>query len=345
MRPARISVLLILIAPLLFVIEPGSSRAALPIVRANSPTASISIDGGPFYEGAWHLNPNTNANPDYYMIGSSLPYGTKKIVFRTDLDSIAFDVQAGNEYDFIFLLNGKQTCHTRIWARPDPAIWGFQFLIPICTGLATVAVLLALKWRTLKPKPLLACGLFAPVLFWAATVVCGSVRGNYNHIEDTISQLGEVGSKAEVLSSLLFIVVSVLCVLFSIGLYKSTRSRNLSIAPALLSLAMPVTMAWAAVFPAHNEMHGLLGPVPLLVNVGALLTFLLWKNHDDLVKVRRWSLVSLALMMLLFLVFSQIQELEGLFQRFWYCGWSIWFVSLSLGFSRTKLATSNVAAT
>lgn len=316
-------------------VQAESPGVDLPVVRANSSSVALSVDDGPFMDGAWHLNPAVN--PDVFRIGSALPYGTKKIVFRTDVDSISFNVEAGNEYDFVFLLNENVRCHTRIWARPNPAIWSSRLFGPICLSLLTIGVWVVVKWRTLRPRPLLFCGMLAPIVFWITTVVCAVVRGNYNHLENVISQLGEIGSRAEVLTSVLLIAVSVLCFLFCVGFYKSSKQLGCSVTPAVLSLSMPLSMLWAAIFPAHNDLHGMLGPLPLVLNTGALLAYFLWRKHEALTYVRRWSLVSFAFMMLLFLIFSGLQNYDGLIQRFWYFGWSVWFVSLSATFE--KLST------
>ncbi|WPU95713.1 aspartyl protease family protein [Mucilaginibacter sabulilitoris] len=83
-----------------------------PVVRASSKTASIR-DGKHFKKGYWAIMPERK--PDYYY--AEIPEKAHTISFITDLDSIAFDVTYGKEYDFIILLNGKDSCFTRISAR------------------------------------------------------------------------------------------------------------------------------------------------------------------------------------------------------------------------------------
>src|SRR5262249_45449480 len=36
------------------------------------------------------------------------------VTFRTDIDSISFDVRPGQQYDFVVLLNGERRCRSRI---------------------------------------------------------------------------------------------------------------------------------------------------------------------------------------------------------------------------------------
>lgn len=53
--------------------------------------------------------------PDYYCV--EIPQKNNTVTFITNLDSISFNVAYGKEYDFIILLNGKDSCFTRISAR------------------------------------------------------------------------------------------------------------------------------------------------------------------------------------------------------------------------------------
>lgn len=336
--PKLFAVILLLLATTQ-VVGQSSVLTELPSVRTNSSVIDLQIDDGPIMKGAWHLNPEIDL--DCFVFGSDLPYGTKKITFKTDVDDISFDVVAGNEYDFVFMLDGDTPYPTRIWARPDPAVWNLNVLIPVCVLFVALGVFVIAKWNSLPQKWLLGCGLLGPLLFWVATFVSAPIRGDYHHFNNVISQLGEVGSKAEVFTSVAFIAVGALSLLFSIGLYKSSQQFGVSVIPSILTLAIPVTIIWAAFFPLGNDLHGVIGPLPLALNLGAVLAFFLWKKNGSLSSIRRWSLVSFLFMMLLFLLFTPLaQHYEGLIQRFWYLGWSIWFGAMSLDFMK-QIVVSN----
>lgn len=88
------------------------AQNVLPVIKATSKTVDIR-DGNHFKKGYWAIMPERK--PDYYY--AELPRKNQKITFITDQDSISFDVTYGNEYDFIILLNGKDSCYTRISAR------------------------------------------------------------------------------------------------------------------------------------------------------------------------------------------------------------------------------------
>jgi len=84
------------------------AQEELPVVHANSTKADIQ-DGNRFLRGGWTIQSDVELDT-YYARRAK---GDRKITFRTDLDSISFDVRPGKSYDFIVLLNG-QRCRTRI---------------------------------------------------------------------------------------------------------------------------------------------------------------------------------------------------------------------------------------
>ncbi len=84
-------------------------QQTLPIIKAQSKNVSIN-DGGFLDQNAWSLSPETK--PDIYIADrSSKP---KWVVFYTDIDSIKVKIKPGSSFDFIILLNEKDTCYTRI---------------------------------------------------------------------------------------------------------------------------------------------------------------------------------------------------------------------------------------
>ena len=90
-------------------LQPLSAQQKLPIIRATSRTVDIR-DGEVYQKGIWNLSPENN--PDIYLALG--PLHEKKITFYTDIDSISFDIIPGSSYDFIILLNGKDSCYTKI---------------------------------------------------------------------------------------------------------------------------------------------------------------------------------------------------------------------------------------
>jgi len=108
-KPYISMLLLLLPAAQLF----GQSR--LPVIKATSEKVSIN-DGGVFGKNSWRLSPK--ARPDIYTADRTRQ--TKWVTFYTDIDSIRVKVKPGHNYDFIILLNGKDSCYTRLSSAIPP---------------------------------------------------------------------------------------------------------------------------------------------------------------------------------------------------------------------------------
>lgn len=83
----------------------------LPMIKANSTSVKVK-DGYVIREGIWTLSPELK--PDIYHVLS--PDIKHEVTFYTDIDSISFQVVPGKTYDFVTLLNGKDSCFTKISA-------------------------------------------------------------------------------------------------------------------------------------------------------------------------------------------------------------------------------------
>ncbi|CAM3443884.1 hypothetical protein ELOC111193_05110 [Elizabethkingia occulta] len=95
---------------LLFVMVLCFSQQKLTVVKANSNKAKIYEEDN--MTSGWGINPKVK--PDIHTTGRITK--CKKVVFKTDIDSIVVNLKSGEKKDFIVLLNGKDSCYTRIQA-------------------------------------------------------------------------------------------------------------------------------------------------------------------------------------------------------------------------------------
>ena len=95
--------LVVLLAPGLC--QPLHSQNKAPIIRATSEVVDIKDDNN-LRKSAWRIVPEEN--PDVYKTSG------KKVTFYTDIESISFNIKPGKNYDFIILLNEKDSAYTRI---------------------------------------------------------------------------------------------------------------------------------------------------------------------------------------------------------------------------------------
>ena len=97
------------------------SQQKLPVIKATSEAATIFEAGQPLT--SWTLSPQTKI--DVYTTNKLTNPTLVKL--KTDIDSIGFTIRPGQYKDLIVLLNGKDTCYTRLQA---PAVKNFQRSVP-----------------------------------------------------------------------------------------------------------------------------------------------------------------------------------------------------------------------
>jgi hypothetical protein len=93
-----------------FILLSLPAQQKLPVIKATSKKADIR-DGKVFKKANWTILPEVK--PDIYSASG------KKVTFYTDQDSISFKVKPNHEYNFIILLNGKDSAYTQIKYAPE----------------------------------------------------------------------------------------------------------------------------------------------------------------------------------------------------------------------------------
>jgi hypothetical protein len=96
---------------MLLVGMPTAFSQHLPVIRASSKVVDVR-DGDHFRKGLWYIMPEKH--PDHYYV--EIPHKPHKVTFYTDKDSISFDARYGGKYNFVILLNGKDSCYTQLIA-------------------------------------------------------------------------------------------------------------------------------------------------------------------------------------------------------------------------------------
>jgi len=309
----------------------GFSQKKLPILQSDSTYVNIKIDGN--IVAVWNIDPDTKpwTEPDVFTIERSLH--ERKVTYVSNRDSISFTVRPGGEYDFTIIIKNRGAFPMRLTTFGEPVFLHRSIMISFFLGIVIITWLTYSKRKAFKLIPLLYLGIITPLLFWLATITGGFIHGNYNHLHNVVSELGAIGTRSEIFMSSAEMLISILSVYSVIGFFKACKQIGLSVIPVMTILSLSISMLWAAIFPMHHELHGSLGPVPLFLNAGVLLAIVLWKGKKLLI-FRLVSLISFLLMLLIILRFipNLRGNWEGLIQRLFYLGWSIWSIALSLIF-------------
>ncbi|WP_147322045.1 hypothetical protein [Mucilaginibacter conchicola] len=92
-----------------------SAQTKLPVIKATSRRVAIK-DGEVLDKNAWSLSPKIKL--DVYTAERTRK--AKYVTFYTDIDSIKVKVKPGSRFDFVAILNGKDSCFTRIESAVPP---------------------------------------------------------------------------------------------------------------------------------------------------------------------------------------------------------------------------------
>ncbi len=319
--------------------QAGFSQQKLPILQSDSSSVSIKIDGNTV--AVWNIDPDTKpwTEPDVFTIERS--FKEQKVTYLSNRDSLSFNAKPGEKYDFTIIIKNRGAFPIRLTTFGEPVFLHRSILIFIFLGIVIITWFGYSKRNSSKLIPLLYLGIISPLLFWFVTITGGFIHGNYNHFHNVVSELGAIGTRSEIFMSTAEMLISILSVFSVIGFFKGCKQIGLSVIPVLTLLSMPISMLWAAFFPMHHELHGTLGPIPLFLNIGVILSIILWKGKK-LLTLRIVSLISFILMSLLILRFipNLRGNWEGLIQRVFYLGWSIWSIAISIIFIQ-MLETKN----
>lgn len=90
-----------------------SQTKEMKVIKATSTKVDIR-DGEIFRKNSWTILPDTK--PDIYHTRD----GNKRITFYTDIDSISIDVGEEGKYDFVIILNDKDSAWTQIKVGDSP---------------------------------------------------------------------------------------------------------------------------------------------------------------------------------------------------------------------------------
>ena len=97
---------------LVMMVITAKAQQKIPLIKANALKARI-IEGKDEPRG-WSLDPHVK--PDIYTMTKSTT--KKSLRFVTDIDSIQFVLKPGESRDFVVLVNGKDSCYTRVENPP-----------------------------------------------------------------------------------------------------------------------------------------------------------------------------------------------------------------------------------
>lgn len=178
-------------------------------------------------------------------------------------------------------------------------------------------------------RPLLFCGLAAPILFIAVDLVSGSSWRGYDFAARSINDLSAVGSPVRGAAAPLFALVNVLTIAFGVGLWRAAGGSAPVEVVAGVVIANGVLGLGAALFPNQTGVSPRFLTPGVLLAAGSVLCIVLAIAAGAFAFggwLRVYSIATLGAYALLTIVgyASQMQPRIGFQERLMAYTWMVW---------------------
>jgi hypothetical membrane protein len=192
--------------------------------------------------------------------------------------------------------------------------------------------------------------LFGPVA--AALLLLGVVDlalmvPGYSHVRQTVSEIGEAGSPAQLSFTLLLCAVAACIAIFAWGLRDIARSESCSAAAAYVVGCMALSTAGVGIFSFPHPLHNVFGLSELVGYQAPLVLALTWRRAPQLGRVVRFSgimaaVVWIAIAINLLPIFRPpaiwpyLSPIFGLVQRSLFTAWFLWAAGAGVLLARRR---------
>ncbi|THD64971.1 DUF998 domain-containing protein [Phenylobacterium sp.] len=194
--------------------------------------------------------------------------------------------------------------------------------------------------------------LFGPltaVIFLVGVAGLAMTVPGYDSVRQTVSEIGEVGSPAQVPFSVMLWAVAATAIVFCLGLRRAALDARATPWPAYVAALMAVCSAGIAVFAFPHPLHNLFGLSELVPYQAPLILALTWRGRPALRGGVAFSAVMAAVVWLAILlnlttlhrhgaVWTVIHPVYGLVQRGLFASFFVWFGGLGWMLWRRKAA-------
>ena len=196
------------------------------------------------------------------------------------------------------------------------------------------------------------CGLMAPVLWALVIIFGGSLRPEYSHFSQYISELGERGSSTEmIMRYAAFVPTGLMHIAFAAFLFFAFKKNPIAKLAAMLIAVNGIARIGAGMFPCEvgcalprlllsQKLHSLSAGVGFFALIGAsLLWGIVFRRYQNFRDLSVYSFVSGCLALLFLALMSWSTELRvgtGLYERLSTGLLSMWMLVFAVRLWRLK---------
>jgi|GEM_PF-831915 len=215
-----------------------------------------------------------------------------------------------------------------------------QALIILFTGLIILGGMRLTSATFFKAEHLLALGFIIAFLFWTGILISGFLNGDYNHFQNSITELDAFYSNSGSFMSSIQFIIALLAIPFLYVLINVCLKKSLNITPLIPIALIPLAMAGTSLFPYPNKLNSIFINLIILAALSPLAALFFWRKKR-LNSIQLLSVISLLpIIISLGLLISRpmipvfVGNNMGFIQRLLYLGLTLWLASLSFSFNR-----------
>lgn len=193
--------------------------------------------------------------------------------------------------------------------------------------------------------------LFGPA---AAALLLGGVVGlaglvpGYDGVRQTVSEIGEAGSPAQVPFMLMLFAVAAGVAVFATALWSFAREIGRTAAPAYLTAAMAVSCAGVGLFAFPHPLHNVFGESELIGYQAPLVLALAWRRapphaqplvtFSAVMAVVVWLAIAVNLLPIFRPpgIWPHLKPVMGVVQRTLFAAWFAWCAGAGLLLARRE---------
>ncbi|MEP6634815.1 MAG: DUF998 domain-containing protein [Luteimonas sp.] len=182
----------------------------------------------------------------------------------------------------------------------------------------------------------IATALLAVGIFAIALMIPG-----YSQVQQTVSELGEVGSPGQFAFSVLLVTVAACLILLAFAVAGALKALSHSTLPAYFIGAMAISAASVGIFSFPHPLHNVFGMSELIGYQAPLVAGFVVRKDRNLTKLAKFCFVMSVVVLLAILanmttldrhgsLWAAIRPFYGVVQRILFAAWFVWCAGYAL---------------
>lgn len=193
----------------------------------------------------------------------------------------------------------------------------------------------------------LSFGVVTAIVLWSGLLLLPLLVPGYHWVRQTVSEIGEQGSPAQVPFTLMLCAVAVCLLVFAWALRDVARKWNASTAIAYVTGFMAISSAGVGIFSFPHPLHNVFGISEIIGYQGPWVLALTWRHVKQIRGLVVFSWLMGAIMWCAILanlsaldfngwLWHLERPVYGIVQRALFLTWSVWLAGTSLALMKHR---------